>query len=236
MNIFTEFSTSSAIGGISSPDPHHDHPTKIRNYQTTFPGDYIEMNMDNQNQMENANIPKPSSAEPVFALQEVQSYISNSSESCWTPNSSNTNRSEIQSTAANAPRAYSLGSRPVNIGGSSASNSKAGSSEIERIPSTSLMPSQQLLHPCANSNSPPNYLKKTILGQTVKNMMSKEIIENLGSKNDEQNKQEKQQNTKKGEEEENTMDELMNAEVRKRAYSVGSKTWLKTFLLLYKNK
>lgn len=232
MNIFTEFSTSSAIGGISSPDPHHDNPsTNKRNYQTTFPGDYIEMNMDNQNQMENANIPKPSSAEPVFALQEVQSYISNSSESCWTPNSSNTNRSEIQSTAANAPRAYSLGSRPVNIGGSSASNSKAGSSEIERIPST-LMPSQQLLHPCANSNSPPNYLKKTILGQTVKNMMSKEIIENLGSKNDEQNKQEKQQNTKKGEEEENTMDELMNTEVRKRAYSVGSKTWLKTFITL----
>jgi hypothetical protein len=96
---FAEFSTSSGVY-MTSPDPHSGPSTTAKggqqhhnnnNQLANMPGDYLEMNVD-QGGGSGAGGPR-TTAEPMFALHEVQSYISNSSESCWTPGSSNTNKS-----------------------------------------------------------------------------------------------------------------------------------------------
>ncbi|KAI1723494.1 PTB domain (IRS-1 type) domain-containing protein [Ditylenchus destructor] len=61
------------------------------------PKDYLEMD---ENTLSTLYRP-----EMVFPLQEVRSYISNSTESCWSPHSSEG--------LSNVPRAYSLGSKPT---------------------------------------------------------------------------------------------------------------------------
>lgn len=89
------------------------------------------------------------------------------------------------------------------------------SSEQSRLPT---ILNSQLLHPSCNS-SPPNYLKKTILCQTVKNIKcSGDITEERDGLKLEENKaidiMEKE-----------LKENELAMELRKRAHSVGSKTW-----------
>lgn len=150
-----QFSTNS--GGL----PERNIPGKS-NQLPILAGDYLEMD----HAQRQANI-----EQPMFALHQVQSYISNSSESCWTPGSSNTVRSEI---APDVPRAYSLGSKPrCTVVDDLKITSTPSTSDPEPPLYTSCVQSK-LLHPCTNG-SPPNYLKKNVISQTLKNKTNERV-------------------------------------------------------------
>lgn len=168
----------------------------------------------------------------MLLLREVQSYLPTSSESCWTPSQNRlasflsfmtknlliSTRSGDLISAADAPRAYSLGSKPVKLhhncdSPTSASSTRPASSEM-----TGRNYQQQLLHPSSLSSSPPNYLKKSILGQTVKSLHKEALEASL-------NERVKQKDNGKttGKKEAKDMEEEELNDMRKRAHSVGSK-------------
>jgi hypothetical protein len=82
----------------------------------------------------------------------------------------------------------------------------------------------QLLHPCASS-SPPNYLKKSILiSQTAKHIRNKEAEASKKSHQEMRKERAEEEEKEAAIVEDQELNDL-SAEVRKRAHSVGSKTW-----------
>lgn len=120
----------------------------------------------------------------------------------------------------NAPRAYSLGSRPGYNNGNNNEPSEipglGNSSEMSRMPT---IINSQLLHP-SSSSSPPNYLKKTILCQTAKNIKTSGEFtdEKMGFKLE-------RSKAICGNAEKHMKENVLESELRKRAHSAGSKTW-----------
>ncbi|KAL3123449.1 hypothetical protein niasHT_004621 [Heterodera trifolii] len=168
--------------------------------------------------------------ESNFSLSEVHSYVPNSSEPYWTsPGTSNNNGfccSDLgsQPTGAEAPRAYSLGSKPHQTQSLSCCSMRPSSSEMSRTP--------QLLHPCSNS-SPPNYLKKVKIGQTAKNLHKEALEANFNGRIGHK----ECPTTHEGKKasvgimgDTLTLSEDKTNEMRKRAHSTGSKALIKSSL------
>lgn len=195
----------------------HDLYSSSKGSQSYVGSEYLEMNIEQ----------KPQKNDSPFPLCEVQSYISNSSESCWTQ-TSNTPRSgemaQQTSVTLTQPRARSPDSRPV-VCPSAASlpiNSDLVGGRSDHSGGSNIKLSQ-LLHP-SSSGSPPNYLKKTILGHKAKSIKNQETAASVAGehlKNRESDFVEDKQLC--------ATDHIL-ADVRKRAHSVGSKTWIKPSL------
>jgi len=89
------------------------------------------------------------------------------------------------------------------------------SDPVGGIVGSNVKPSQ-LLHPTSNS-SPPNYFKKTILGHKAKSIKTHETEATATN--------EHLQNRESVEDKQLSVADNILADVRKRAHSVGSKTW-----------
>nr|CAD2170856.1 unnamed protein product [Meloidogyne enterolobii] len=193
---------------------HHDLYSSSKGSQSYVGSEYLEMNIKQK--------PQKSNNDSSFPLCEVQSYISNSSDSCWTQSSNTPRSGEIPHQASltvNQPRAQSPDSRLV---GCPSATLSVNSDPVGGIIGSNVKPSQ-LLHPTSNS-SPPNYFKKPILGHKVKPIKPHETettATNEHLKNRESDFVEDKQLS--------VADNIL-ADVRKRAHSVGSKTWIKPSL------
>nr|CAD2169359.1 unnamed protein product [Meloidogyne enterolobii] len=191
---------------------HHDLYSSSKGSQSYVGSEYLEMNIKQK--------PQKSNNDSSFPLCEVQSYISNSSDSCWTQSSNTPRSGEITHQASltvNQPRAQSPDSRLV---GCPSATLSINSDPVGGITGSNVKPSQ-LLHPTSNS-SPPNYFKKTILGHKAKSIKPHETeATNEHLKNRESDFVEDKQLS--------VTDNIL-ADVRKRAHSVGSKTWIKPSL------
>uniref|UniRef100_A0A915ETK4 Uncharacterized protein n=1 Tax=Ditylenchus dipsaci TaxID=166011 RepID=A0A915ETK4_9BILA len=156
----------------------------------------------------------------VFPLQEVRSYISNSTESCWSPHSSEG--------TSNAPRAYSLGSKPTQLSTQRHQNleeeegaNRAISSVSVTLPpgcSASLQP-----HSCL---SPPRNRPTTTPNDSNTSLSSSANVP--GDKQGDPLVSSTIVNWRGGVSAANTAATTLDTEdMRKRAHSVGSKSWIK---------
>ncbi|KAF7640296.1 IRS-type PTB domain-containing protein [Meloidogyne graminicola] len=186
---------------------HNDLYTLAKGSQSYVGSEYLEMNIEQKPLKSTAN-------DSSFPLCEAQSYISNHSEGC-VPHSANQT-----SISVTHPQAHSPGSSATSL----SINADSGLGRMEQNSGSSVKLSQ-LLHPSASS-SPPNYLKKTV-GQKTKSIKNNEFdafsTPNETLKNTEyaisDDKQQLCINSNN-----------LLADVRKRAHSVGSKTWIKPSL------